>query len=177
MQEITITEALAEIKLIEKKIESKTALVTANLTRVKHIPDPLGDSVATLSQEMQAIGDLYERLVRIRSAIAMANITNVITCDESTRTIYDWLVWKREVADKHISLYTTVFKNTKSMMDTAAQRPQVFKDEKTQEPKLVELVANLSYMDYVKKAEEKQATLDKLDGLLSLKNATITIKI
>jgi hypothetical protein len=174
--ETTITEALAEIKLIEKKVESKTSLVTNNLTRPKHIPDPLGDSSAILTAEMQSINDLYVRLVNIRDAIAHANIKNDITIDETTKSIYEWLVWKREVAEKHIGLYQKVFQGTKSVIDRMSQTPQAFKDDKG-EPRLVEFVANLNYLDYVKKAEEKQAMLDKLDGLLSLKNATILINI
>lgn len=173
---ITITEALADIKLIEKKIESKKSFIAGNLVRVKHMPDPLGDSRDSLTREVQSINDLQARLVKIRSAIAKANIESSITVGDRTKTIYDWLTWKREVATKEIDLYKSIYNGTKAAIDAAATRPQIYKDDQGN-THLVAIETALDYPEYVKKFESATETLEKLDGQLSLKNATIQINV
>lgn len=176
MTQITLTEALAEIKLIEKKVESKKQFVLGNLYRFKHMNDPLIDGKVKLASEMQAIQDLYGRHVVIRGKIAEANLANKITIGDQTHSIHTWLTWKREVAEKHRDIFKTVHVALKAAMDTAGRQPQVYKDD-TGTIHVFEIVTNLDYQDYVKKHEETQDVIEKLDGLLSLKNATVTIEI
>lgn len=176
IQKITITEALAEIKLIEKKLSSKTQHVAQNLSRAKHLPDPLGDSAKALQSEMQSIHDLYKRQVKIRGVIAKANIETTIRVIDDEMSITEWLAWKREVSAKQNALYATIRDGIKAAQNTYSRAPQIYKDseDKTQ---LVQFVFNLDYQEYVSLAEKTQEKLDKLDGLLSLKNATILVEV
>jgi hypothetical protein len=119
---------------------------------------------------------LYNRLIKIRGAIATANLNNTITIDNTKMTIQDWLVWKREVADKQHRLFNKVHTSTKSLMDTAAAQPKAYKDADGN-PKFSNLLANLDYGKYLKSDEHVVSMLEQLDGQLSLKNATITIEV
>ena len=175
--EMTITEALAEIKLVEKKATTKMAFVRGNLVRAKHVTEAQGGvSRETVAAEVQAISDLQKRLVAIRTGIAKANLETNIIIGERSNNIHGWLSWKREVAEKELSFYKDVFMTVKREMEDSVKNPRCWKDDKG-EPHIVEFVTNLSYEEYAKKAEVAQDLLEKLDGQLSLKNATTVIKI
>ena len=104
MPPITITEALAELKTIDKRIAKKREFVLGYLLRQEMFKDPLekdGGSVSAIKREMQSIHDLEERKIVIRRAVQRANEQNTVTVARQTRSIADWLVWRREVAPIH----------------------------------------------------------------------------
>lgn len=178
MEEMTITEALAEIKLLQKKIESKRSTVTSNLVRQKQMPDPFqsdGGGQQVMTREIQAVTDLFTRLVSIRGAIAEANLTNKITVAEETKSIHDWLTWKREVAEPLRNFYQTIHVTIKEALIRQSTNPVVYKDEEGK-VHMVEMVPNADYAEFIKRAEKTQDKFERLDGLLSLRNATITVK-
>ncbi len=176
---MTITEALAELKLITNKVAKKQEWVLQNLVKPKHIADPLVDKgglVAVMKQEMQAINDLQTRAVVIRRSIMASNIATQATVLEVTKTIYEWLVWKKDIAQNKNRFLSSIYANTKREFDKIANQPQAAKtdDNKTI---LIELEANTDYMQCTTDAAYIQEILDKLDGVLSLKNATTTIEV
>lgn len=180
MEKITITEALAEINLISKKVTKKQTDILGNVVRVSHVKDPYeadGGGFAHNDREHQAIKDLNKRTVRIRAAISTANTTNSLRIGDEEKTIFEWLAWKREVANPYLSFVQQVYTNVKHTLDTAANRPQLIKDEIEGKAKLVEYVTNVDYPKWLKEYEVTQEKLDRLDGLLSLKNATIVVEI
>lgn len=176
MQEkMTVTEGLAEIKLIEKKIEKKRAYVLSNLTRAEHVKDPLGDSRQVLTSEIQSITDLLSRHLKIRDAIAHANIKHKATVEGVEKSIYEWLVWKREIYANQFGFINSIHRNISNALGLCSQKPQVYQDEngKTQ---LMKVLAHVDMGEYVKIAESYETMHSKLDGILSLKNATIVIE-
>ena len=71
----TITEALAELKTLGKRIEKKRESVAMFLTRQDGLKDPLekdGGSVEFIKRERQAVKDLEQHHVNIRLAIQRA---------------------------------------------------------------------------------------------------------
>lgn len=176
LQKTTITEALAEIKLITKKMEQKASFIRQNLVRAAHVPDPLGDSKGKLESEAQSYIDLGTRIINIRHAISKANLECEITVGDTTQTIADWLIWKREIAQNKFKLFDHIQSALKTSIDQASKSPQAYLDAEGKH-KFVELVTNLSYPEYAEKSQKVQDQLAKLDGLLSLKNATITIEV
>ncbi len=177
--QLTITEALAEVSLVQKKIVKKRTTVNGTLTVYEHQDDPYqkdGGIEKAIAAEVQSINDLEKRLLNIRTGIAKANMETKITIGKTTRTIFDWLTWRREVAEKHKEFSQGIYSQTKRAIDQNAQRPAVFKDT-NDEQQLAKVKAVLPYTDYLKDAEDVEDTLEKLDGLLSLKNATTTITL
>lgn len=164
---MTITEALSEINLIKKKIASKQEKVKGLLFQVEHIPDPFikdGGTSEVLESEMQALDVLYALLIKIRSQISEANLNHSITINGRTNTIHDWLVWKREVAKDLMIFISTVNKNIKNYLDRTSAQPQFVKTK-----------LNIDYSYTLEIESNLIETFEKLDGQLSLKNATISI--
>jgi hypothetical protein len=178
---MTITEALSEINLIKKKLISKRAAIQQTLVRATHMPDVYekeGGSRQFMSREMQSIADLNLRLIRIRSEISRVNQTTFITITEGeltiSQSIHDWLIWKREVIKDLLSFMQQVTHAVKMHNDTASKQPQVYKDEKDAVA-LVKYEVNIHYPDWMLTQANLNAALEKLDGQLSLKNATTFI--
>jgi len=179
MAKMTITEALSEVNLIKKKIEKKAEFLKGNTARPEHLKDMFeadGGSLVKNGAEIQAVDDLYARLVKIRSAIAQANLANEITLNEKTMPIQDWLTWKREVATNVIGLTQAIHKSVKRTLDDAMTQPKVYKDEQGN-THLLKVVPCFDYAGLIKKEENLTALLEQLDGKLSLKNATILVDV
>ena len=178
---ITITEALAELKLIAKKITKKEEIVMQNLVRYEHLPDAFkeqGGSEKYISSEIQSIADLRDRFVQIRAKIAELNYITTVTIEGKTRTITEWLAWKREIAASEISFYKNIYMKTKSQVDSMNRQPKVVPSPTNQEePQLAKLIVNVDMGAAVKKDQGVSDLLEKLDGVLSLKNATLTIDL
>src|ERR1035438_7251391 len=72
MPQLTITEALQEIKTIGKRLDKKRAAAAQYLARDARARDPLekdGGSAKFISEERQAIADLETRVISIRTHI------------------------------------------------------------------------------------------------------------
>jgi hypothetical protein len=178
MEKMTITEALAEIKLCERKLEKKWDAVKTNTHRFEHVKDPYaseGGSKVAISREVQSIKDIEERIVKIRTAIADANVQNKLTLGENTRSIYEWLTWKREIAENQKKFYKDISSRLKAVIDKESQNPTAYKDEENR-VHLAKLDLNLDYPYFQTLDQKLSDTLETLDGKLSLKNATIVIE-
>jgi hypothetical protein len=179
MAQITITEALAEIKTIDKRIEKKREFILSYLLRQEMFKDPLekeGGSVSAIRRELQAIHDLEERRIAIRRAINAANERATITIGEQTRTIADWLVWRREVAPRQSQFLSSL----RSKIDQARQEATrkgagLATSAETARPN--DVVVNLNEQELARQIEALEEVLGNLDGQLSLKNATLTIEL
>jgi len=168
---VTITEALAELKLIAKKIGKKQEFIVAHIGRPTNIRDPLekeGGSEAVVKSETQAVHDLMERVVEIRRGIQTANANTEVTIQGVTRTIADWLIWRREVApmlQRFQGGAVTAIKNLRSNIDNFNR----------QHEEKLDAAIHTSETNLQAAQELTQHILDELDGQLSLKNATVTI--
>jgi hypothetical protein len=178
---ITITEALSEINLIKKKLQSKHQKVKDMLIRAEHVPDAFekeGGSKEVIAREVQSANDLAMRLVHIRSGISRANLGTTITLTENnlsvTQSIHDWLIWKREIVKDHLAFLNNVNNTVKLHTDSISKQPQVYKDNDGN-VHLVKSIVNVHYPDWLALQANISAILEKLDGQLSLKNATVTI--
>jgi hypothetical protein len=101
MSSITVAEALAEFERIDRRLRKKEQFIEAYLLRDAGLRDPLaaeGGSSAMLAREMESMKALQERKVLLRRLIQRANEQASVTLDGQTRSVADWLVWKREVA-------------------------------------------------------------------------------
>src|SRR5262245_51260016 len=125
MAQITITEALAELKTIDKRIQKKREFVLGYLLRQEMFKDPLekdGGSVSAIKREMQSIHDLEERKIAIRRAVQRANEENTVAVAGRARTIADWLVWRREVAPVQQSFLASIRTKIEQARQEAARK-------------------------------------------------------
>lgn len=175
----TITEALADLKTIDKRIQKKREFVLAYLLRQEMQKDPLekeGGSVNAINAELQSIGDLFERKIVIRAAINKANTDTSIEIQGIKRTINDWLVWRREVAASHGQLLNEINGKIQSTRQDAIRKGlAVVSGQPAANP--TDVLVNLNEQELAKEIEQREEILGVLDGQLSLKNATILIEV
>jgi hypothetical protein len=185
MADITITEALQEIKTINSRLEKKRAGIGRYIGRDARLRDPFeadGGSEKFIREERQSISDLEKRLVLIRLAIQSANLSKTLTLDAETRTVADWLAWRREVAPGQkqflSAVYQTIQNNRQQVQKNggkviAAAAAQVNMDPSAPP----DVVVNINEQALLKEIETLDAHLSELDGKLSLFNAVTVINV
>lgn len=179
MSKLTITEALAELKTIDKRAAKKHEFIKQYLMRPRQMMDPHekdGGSPTILIRERQSLFDLLERRVRIRTAITKANSTETITVNGKTRTIAEWLTWRRDVAPlvgKQLAELAQGIQQVRAQLRakgvalTASGEGQGDND----------VLVNINEKELSESIENHETTLGTLDGQFSLKNATIVVEV
>jgi hypothetical protein len=173
-----ITEGLAEIKTIGKRITSKRAAKANYLLRPATMIDPLsgqGGSIQFLEREEQAIRDLETRIIQIRGRIQETNLRTMLTIDGVENAVTDWLTWRKEIAQPRLTdlqLMATVINRARS---EASRKGGTAAAVGTVEQKSENFAVNVNEVELHKEIEGIQATLSTLDGKLSLLNATTQI--
>lgn len=182
---MTITEALAEIKTIGKRLEKKKQAVLANIGRDSRLKDPLENSVEYVAQERQAIEDLEKRIVAIRTAIQRSNLTTQCAVNGNTMTVQEWLNFRREIASPRQMFLLGINTGIKQIRDkvqreggrvnfaAAAAVAQVTDGEK----KPIEILLHVDEKKLLEEQEGLEKVLGDLDGKLSLLNATTVIEV
>jgi hypothetical protein len=179
---ITITEALAEIKTIGKRLESKRASVGSFLARQDGVRDPLekeeGGSAGFVVRERQAIGDLEQRIIDLRRGIQRANDSTAVTINGTTRSISEWLTWRRDVLPGQRQFLNTVRNTLNNVRAQARQKGStvVSATATTAAAQPEDWVVNIDEAALAAEIEALEDTVGTLDGQLSLKNATVTIE-
>lgn len=175
---ITITEGLAEIKTISRRIEKKRKFVIEHLFLNGQLKDPLeseGGSLFAIKKARQSIKDLENRVVKIRAEISKANANNSITVSGETRTIGDWIVWRREVSKESGRFLDEMRATIAEVRRQAGQKQLTVSDAETTSPHQVTVY--VKELELAEEIEHHANILGMLDGQLSLKNATILIDV
>jgi hypothetical protein len=176
----TITEGLAELKTLRKRIDTKRSGIMQYLARAEAVRDPLekqGGSEAHIRAERQAIDDLEENYIALRRRIAEANASTTITVGGITRSITDWLVWRRELAAFRSAWLTNVRQGVQGLRQKTSQRGGAIYASASvgAEAKPDDIVVNIDERALDAEIEKLEEILSTLDGQLSLKNATTEI--
>lgn len=175
---ITITEALAEIKTIGKRLDKKRQNVLLYLARQEGIKDPLekeGGSAAFVAAERQSIADLGSRIVDLRRGIQKANEATSVTLGGKTRTIADWLIWRRDVAASEGSFLAQIRQQLNAVREQARKNGSGVVASSAEANTPADFVVNVNEQDLASQIEAHEEILGQLDGQLSLKNATTPI--
>jgi large subunit ribosomal protein L7/L12 len=177
MSALTITEALSQIQAIDLQVAKKQQLIDAYLLRSGAIRDPLerdGGTQSVLAREHQAIAALLERKVLIRRAVQAANEQATITHEDQTRSIADWLVWKREIVARRSEFLNQIrFRIEQARRETAQPRPKVGEDSSRGS----DLVVHVNEKDLASELEALEERQGYLAGQIALKNATVLVEL
>lgn len=180
MRTMTISEGLAEIKTISKRVDKKREFVRGFLFRQDALKDPhekQGGSIKLVQQERQAISDLLNEVVKIRAAIVSANASNKVTIGGIERSISDWIVWRRDVSAIAGACLVELHKSLKDMRAQAQQKGMSVGTTSSSETKAADVIVNIDESKLLKEIEEHEQILGGLDAALSVKNATTVISI
>lgn len=175
---ITITEALAEIKTIHKRMAKKREFCGQYLARQDGIKDPLekdGGSFSAIVRERQAIADLEKRIVTLRRGIQTANEATIVTINSVSLTIADWLVWRRDVAPGRKEFLDNLRATLNRVRGEARKQGANMVSAGAQAEKPTDFIVNINEQELAAEIEKLEDTLGQLDGQLSLKNATVQI--
>jgi hypothetical protein len=165
------------VPTIAKKVSKKQQFVQDFLSRPAAVRDPHekdGGSAELIRRELQAIADLEQRLIAIRSGIAQSNAVTKITIGATIRTVADWLTWRREVAPVQ-QMRLNGMANTLRTLRNKAQQQGVKVAENPEG--FTDYIININERDLADQIEALETTIGALDGQLSLKNATTTIAL
>lgn len=176
---LTITEALAEIKTINKRLARKREFVLQYLWRQEKLKDPLakdGGSHDVLERERHAIRDLEERIIQIRRAIQKANDTNTIRLGDNERTIGEVLTWRREIEQGQRKFLGDI-RSTIERVRREAQTKGLQVTGKDDAHRPDDIIINVEEKALASEIERLEQIAGDLDGQLSLKNATILIDV
>jgi len=182
MASMTITEGLAELNTIWKRLEKKRQAIMGFLTRLEGIKDPLerqGGSIEFIKRESQAIRDLEARHLAIRMAVQRVNRDAKLKIGEMEMSVAEWLTWRKERAPE-IQKHLAMIRNTiNAARDQATKRGgAVFAAGAVGDnAKPQDVVVNVDEVALAAEIEGLETTLGVLDGRLSLINATTTIEV
>lgn len=174
-----ITEALADLKTIVKRIEKKREFVRMYVTRPEGLRDPLitdGGSSQVIEREIQAIKDLENRIIQIRTGIQLTNLKTELTVEGVTKSIAEWLTWRKEVSDGVVRFVSQVRQSILLARAQAQKNGAAVVPQGGTPTQLTDLLINVDEGGLAKEAERLETILGTLDGQLSLKNATIQVE-
>lgn len=178
METITITEALADIKTIGKRVAKKQEFVGSYLARVEAAKDPHaahGGSAKVIDSERQSISDLWRRVVTIRTAIADANRAALLSIGDRTMTVAEWIVWRREIAPQIQTWNGALRKGVENARAAAKKNGSTLASTDTGNPQ--DIIINIDERRLMEEIDSVEQVLGELDGKLSLHNARTTITI
>jgi hypothetical protein len=183
--QLTITEALQEIKTIGNRLLKKRESIVGYIGRDARLRDPFedkGGSEKFIREERQSIGDLEKRLISIRVAIQKANLEKRITVENVDQTVSEWLTWRRELSNPQKMFLNGLYKtiqtirkevNSKGGKIVAQAASVVNYDPQTP----AEFIMSVDEMALINEIEQFEKILGTLDGKLSLFNAITIIDI
>ncbi|MCI0429563.1 MAG: hypothetical protein L0210_03335 [Rhodospirillales bacterium] len=175
---ITITEALAELATLQKRIEKKRESVRQYLARQEQLKDPLereGGSRTYIERERQSIRDLEERIIRIRQNVQAANIANQLTVLGQSRTIAEWLIWRRDIMEGQRKFLASLNLSIQSVRTDAMRKGLAVVAGEGSKP--TDVIINVNEAALQSEIELLEELVGTLDGALSLINATTHIEI
>jgi hypothetical protein len=181
MSKMTITEALAELKTINKRLQTKRQNTMNYVARDIRAKDPLereGGSVAFLIRERQGIADLEKRIVAIRTAIQHSNLETRASIGGHDMSVAEWLTWRREVSTSSREYLSLLIANIKGLRDKMQKEGRMLvsaQAEASGGP--ADVVVHLNEKELLEELEVFDVVLGELDGRLSLLNATTTIEL
>lgn len=180
MARLTITEALAEIKTIDKRIVKKRENIVPYLWRQEQLRDPHekdGGSAAFIQQELQSVGDLEKRKISLRHAIQNANDATFIETGGMRFSISDWLTWRREVAPALQQFLGRMSQHIHQARSQAQSKGFAVVGAGAVPSQPTDLLVNINEQELAAQIEGLETILGTLDGLLSLKNATVFMEL
>jgi hypothetical protein len=178
---MTITEALAEIKTINARVVKRLEAIGPYVLRDSRIRDPLekdGGSASFIASELQAARDLTTRAIALRTSIQKANLAQSLSVNGESRTVAEWLTWRREHSATQKSFTDNMLRSIGNARDKFRKEGGVTalqnKPSGVQEG---ELVVNVDEKWLLGESDRLEKVLGDLDGQLSLFNARTEVAV
>jgi len=172
MSEMTITEGLKKLKLLEKRMAKNCEEIerySSLLSNEKPFFDTETKQKAEVSQLIQANQDLEKEYCRIKAMIDYTNLMVTVQIEDENRTIHSWLTVLRKTGRQLIKTYT-------SLSDREASSRQMrFRDKETNmTPTVIRLYDENDKRNGQRKWEDLTSG-KTIEGRLEVVNATTNL--
>jgi hypothetical protein len=171
----TLTEALQLTKTLKERIAKKRERLTGHVARLSIMKDPMteeGGQKEHVQREFQAISDLEEQLIETRRRISETNIESFLVVEKESKSICDWLNWRREVVEERKKFLDLVLKHLDRLRKKTEQDKIQLESAEDERAADFELIVNVSEQKLREELEWIETALGSLDARLSVKNAT-----
>jgi hypothetical protein len=176
----TISEALQELKTLDKRIVSTRDFILAYGIRQGSTIDPLdmeGGSHKEIPNRLRQLKDLLERKVQIRIAINQANAETQASVCGQTRTVAEWIVWRRDAFKQELESWRALQRKVLDARQQATTKALTIKEDGTQPTKVNEVACFIPEGEISKRIVQLEEIESVLDGKLSVVNATTLIEV
>ena len=172
MGKMTVTEALAELKTLNKRLEKKRGFLLEHVCRPDTVVDPLvsdGGQQKCWEEAWQSHEALWKRYVDLRVAIQRSNLETRLQVGINTAPVAFWLSWRRDQAAGIKAFGRALTRAPEQMRENI--RKQISPDTK------IDVICNVSELKLAEFEESHEEMWGELDGKLSLLNATTFIEV
>jgi len=191
-KEMTIAQALNELKLLDRKIEKKTRNKFVGVKNAGKILSGFDGSEAT--KDLQSLTDMIERRATIRNTINVSNAVAKVTIDSKTMTVSEAITMKDTITYRKNILHrmSNDFADATRLVDYQNEEVKERLDVQLQKIEDIalkasftkdytksqgsELVDPIGIAEYIKNLEDEVMNFEnEVDYILSTSNATTTI--
>jgi hypothetical protein len=142
--ELTIAEALRELKLIDNLLTKRRANIARYCSKKKNSIDEIEKQKAFVKEQFQSARDLLTRYKDIKLAIQKANLDSTFTFNKQEYTISEALLYKQYLKEQYELLYNSFTpRNAQTQLQALQLRGAVQLTE--EELKAANLVPELYY--------------------------------
>lgn len=180
MGTITITEALAELRTLAKRIEKKQEFVLNNLARQDGLKDPHeanGGTRKLVGESLQSIADLEDRELHIRTAIQASNLNSTLMVEGVTHSVAEWILWRRNISAAQKGRINRISATIDALRKRSSQQGNTVVTINQTPTALTDLVVYVDEASLATISEQIETILGTLDGQLTLLNSITTISV
>lgn len=162
-----LIEAMKELKLIIKKMESNNEQVVKLSSILSNEKPLVGSSIEDQKKEVNALiqsnEDLFDNYLKLKLAIEKTNTTTSVTINDKTLTITEWLTFRRNASEAsriYLLVNTSAAQGRLSRINNSDKTIEVLPcfDEKIINTKKMEMIDILGKIDWT--LEVVNATTD-----------------
>lgn len=176
----TVTELLQETKTLKERISKKRDRLVPVLCRsamMQDVHEENGGGGEHVKRELQAIGDLEERYLVVKAAIARSNSIVRVNVQGDIRTVADWIHWRRDLANPELQFMARALAHVRASREKLFTDAKRFEGNDTFDPRTFELVVNFDEHDMAERLERLELIVAELDAKLSVSNATTQVEL
>ena len=163
--EMTVAEAMEELKLINKKFLNNLDLLKKYSSKAKKNEETIKDQEKYVKGLIQSSKDLVERYIKIKLEIQKSNLNSTIEFKDKQYSVAEAILLKQGLIDWKERLWNSISENeaehqinrlleamgrltlTEEALEKLDLIPHLFYDEKEKQEKLDELLELRSYID------------------------------
>jgi len=176
-----ITEAMAEVKLANRKIQTSFEFVMRNLRREDWRKDPFEKDGTTQEAQvkaaLQSIQDNELRVVALKHAINKVNMALQLEVGGMSMSVAEWLLWRRDILPVKKNNLTMLVNAVANIGREQPQARRTFAGQVQTNETIPNWVVNISDKWLLEQIQSLDAIEQQLDGQLSMLNANTEIEV